>query len=120
MVEYQRNYNINHLYSSEFSNCYIQITEELKLNSKEATNKINLEKANLIKYKKQSLEHKNEILNSEGMMDNSNFFIEIEEITFVKEFQRKLSGIYIKIVFGEEVNTSKKLMGNNFNERFEL
>jgi len=54
------------------------------------------------------------------MMEDSNFFIEIEEINFVKSFEQKLSGIYIKIVFGDEAKQSKKLMGNNCNERFDL
>jgi len=83
-------------------------------------NKISLENENLAKYKKLAFEHKNEILNSEGMMEDSNFFIEIEEINFVKSFEQKLSGIYIKIVFGDEAKQSKKLMGNNCNERFDL
>jgi len=54
------------------------------------------------------------------MMNNSNFFIEIESVTFLKEYEKKLSEIYINIILGDEVKKSKELTGTNFNERFEL
>lgn len=106
--------------SGVFSNTYIQILEELKLNIQEIQTNFHNETANLDNYRKIAIENKNEVLNEEGInAKKSTFSINKLSVEFVKP--ELLPGVLINMKHeSESKETNPKNSGYAWDQGFEL
>ncbi len=79
-----------------------------------------MEKLNLEKFQKHSFDNRNEILNANDISVNSKIFIVIEKISYLTDLEKKISGIYIRLIHENDVKRTSLLVNDICNENFEL
>jgi hypothetical protein len=98
------------LSTEEFIKTYLQIEEEIKAHTKELQGKFQQEKDNKDKYFKQMQQHKDEILNSEGIAEKAKVTIEVADIIFLNPIKSiDFNSISIRMTLHDVSKQTKSL-----------